>query len=194
MWWPCVGDTVLHTQAPCKEEFDTLDAEHAVNSQPSAIRPFKDWPNCWELPHPCHTLHSATDIHWGYIDLAILAQLRTTWMDHFNSRAPHMINLQLSLGLHLGLTLSAHSCFHPLFQVLTPSALVTQACLTFCDPMGFRLLCPQDSPGKNTRVGCHALLQRIFPTEESDPGLLHCRQILYHLNHQGSPINPKGIP
>ena len=42
MRWPCVGDTVLHTQAPCKEEFDTLDAEHAVNSQPSAIRPFKD--------------------------------------------------------------------------------------------------------------------------------------------------------
>ena len=42
-----------------------------------------------------------------------------------------------------------------------------------------RLLRPWDSPGKNTGVGCHSLLQRIFPTQESNPGLLHCRQILY---------------
>ena len=44
-----------------------------------------------------------------------------------------------------------------------------------------RLLCPWDSPGKNTGVGCHALLQRIFPTQRSNLGLLHFRQILYHL-------------
>ena len=50
-----------------------------------------------------------------------------------------------------------------------------------------RLLCPWDSPGKNTRVGCHSLLQGIFPTQGSNLGLLHCRQILYHLSHQGSP-------
>ena len=42
-------------------------------------------------------------------------------------------------------------------------------------------------PGKNTGVGCHFLLQGIFPTQGLDPGLLHCRQILYHLSHQGSP-------
>ena len=42
-----------------------------------------------------------------------------------------------------------------------------------------RLLCPWDSPGKNTRVGCHFLLQGIFLTQESNPGLMHCRQILY---------------
>ena len=50
-----------------------------------------------------------------------------------------------------------------------------------------RLLCPWDSPGKNTGVGSHPLLQGISPTRESNPGLLHCRQILYHLSHQGSP-------
>ena len=50
-----------------------------------------------------------------------------------------------------------------------------------------RLLCPWDSPGKNTGVGCHALLQGIFPTQGSNPGLPHCRQILYQLSHQGSP-------
>ena len=52
-----------------------------------------------------------------------------------------------------------------------------------------------DSPGKNTGVGCHALLHGIFPTQGSNPGLLHCRQILYHLSHQGSPCdwNVKGL-
>ena len=40
------------------------------------------------------------------------------------------------------------------------------------------LLCPWDSPGKNTGVGCHALLQGIFPTWGSNPGVLLCRQIL----------------
>ena len=43
-------------------------------------------------------------------------------------------------------------------------------------------------PGKNTGAGCHVLLQGILPTQESNPGLLHCRQILYPLNYQGSPF------
>ena len=41
---------------------------------------------------------------------------------------------------------------------------------------------------KNTGVGNHSLLQGIFPTQGSNPGLLHCRQIPYHLSHQGSPL------
>ena len=45
-----------------------------------------------------------------------------------------------------------------------------------------RLLCPWDSPGKNTGVGCHFLLQGIFPTQESNLGLPHCRQTLYRLS------------
>ena len=45
-----------------------------------------------------------------------------------------------------------------------------------------------DSPDKNTGVGCHALLQGIFPTQEMNPGLLHCRQILYCLSNQRSPL------
>ena len=47
-----------------------------------------------------------------------------------------------------------------------------------------------DSPGKNTGVDCHTLLQRIFPTQRSNPGLLHCRRILYRLSHQGSLMFP----
>ena len=46
---------------------------------------------------------------------------------------------------------------------------------------------PWDSPGKNTGVGCHFLLQWIFPTQESNPGLLHCRQILYQLSYEENP-------
>ena len=41
-----------------------------------------------------------------------------------------------------------------------------------------------DSPDKNTWAGCHALLQGIFPSQGSNPGLPHCRQVLYHLSHQ----------
>ena len=44
-----------------------------------------------------------------------------------------------------------------------------------------------DSPGKNTGVGCHALLQGIFLTQELNWGLPHYRRILYQLNYQGSP-------
>ena len=66
---------------------------------------------------------------------------------------------------------------------------VAQPCPTL-QPHGLyptRLLCPWDSPGKNTRVGSLSLFQGIFPIQGSNPGLLHCRRILYSLNHQGSP-------
>ena len=49
-----------------------------------------------------------------------------------------------------------------------------------------RLLCSRVSSGKNTGVVGHSLLQEIFPTQGSNPGLLHCRQILQCLSHQGS--------
>ena len=50
-----------------------------------------------------------------------------------------------------------------------------------------RLLCPWNSPGKNTGMGCHSLHQGILLTQGSNLGLLHCRQIVYPLSHQGSP-------
>ena len=49
------------------------------------------------------------------------------------------------------------------------------------------LYSPWNSPGQNTGVGCLSLLQGIFPTQGSKPGLPHCRWILYQLSHQGSP-------
>ena len=59
---------------------------------------------------------------------------------------------------------------------------------SFFQPHGLqpaRLLCPWDSPGKNTGVGCHSLLQGSFLTQGSHPAFLHYRQILYWLSHQG---------
>ena len=50
-----------------------------------------------------------------------------------------------------------------------------------------RLYRPGNSPGQNTRVGSFSFLQGIFPTQGSNPGLLHCRWILYQLSHKGSP-------
>ena len=57
--------------------------------------------------------------------------------------------------------------------------------------VAIRLLCPWNSPGKNTGVACHSLLQGIFLTQGSNQGLSHCRQILHHLSHQGSPWQNK---
>ena len=83
-------------------------------------------------------------------------------------------------------SLYIYICLH-IYAVL---CLAAQSCLIFCDPMDCSLPGSSvygDSPGKNTGVGCHALLQGIFPTQVSKPGLPHCRWILYKLSHQGSP-------
>ena len=66
---------------------------------------------------------------------------------------------------------------------------VAPSCPTFCNPTDCspcQSLCPWNSPGKNTEVGSHSLLQIIFPTQGSNLGLLHCRQVLHHLSHQGN--------
>ena len=64
-------------------------------------------------------------------------------------------------------------------------------CLTLETPwtVAHHAPCPWDFPDKNTGVGCHFLLQGIFLTQGSNPGLLHCRWILYWQSHQGSPLN-----
>ena len=81
----------------------------------------------------------------------------------------------------------------PVFSPAFHSAVLSlddRSCLTLCDPKD----CSPpdssvlgDSPGKNTGLGCHALLHRIFPTQGSNPALPHCRWGLYWLSHQESP-------
>ena len=70
--------------------------------------------------------------------------------------------------------------------VLWRKPLKTSQCLSLSHVWLFvttSLLWPWHSPGKNTRMGFHSLLQGIFPTQRLNLGLLHCRQILYHLSN-----------
>ena len=52
-----------------------------------------------------------------------------------------------------------------------PGAKSLQSCPTFCDPLDYS--CPWDFPGKNTGVGCRAILQGIFLTQGLNPSVLH---------------------
>ena len=80
-----------------------------------------------------------------------------------------------------------------------PVCMHAQLYLTLCNPMEcdppgctHGIFSPWDFPCKNTGVGCHFVLQGIFPTQGSNPcllGLLHWKQILYHLSHQGNPYS-----
>ena len=66
---------------------------------------------------------------------------------------------------------------------LSRSVVSTLGSVMGCSPPGSSV--HGDSPGKNTGVGCHALLQRIFASKGSNPGLPHCRWILHCLSHRG---------
>ena len=69
--------------------------------------------------------------------------------------------------------------------------LVTQSCPSLATPWTIAHQAPLSlgSSRQGTRVGCHFLLQGIFPTQGLNPGLPHCKQILYPLSRQGSPMN-----
>ena len=69
-------------------------------------------------------------------------------------------------------------------QMWSGKGKIAQSCLTVCDPMDYS---PQNSPGQNTGVGSLSLLQGLFPTQGSNPGLPHWRRTLYQLTHKGSP-------
>ena len=95
------------------------------------------------------------------------------------SSIPLYCYITICLSIHLSMGIWVVFCV----------CLVAQSCLTLCDPMDCNL--PDSSvhgdfPGKNTGVGCHALIQGICLAQGSNPGLAHCRWILYHLSHQGS--------
>ena len=79
---------------------------------------------------------------------------------------------------------------HSVFECVCSVALVMSASLQPYRLQPTRLLCPWDFPGKNTGMGCHALLQGIFLTQGSNLcllWLLHCWWILYPVSHRGSP-------
>ena len=98
---------------------------------------------------------------------------------------PHLTSVRISLIFWLKI-------IFPVFLSLCLLLLVSVSCSVVPDslwPHGLqptRFLCPWDFLGKDARVGCHFLLQGIFPTHGLNPGLPHCRQILYQLSYKGS--------
>ena len=82
---------------------------------------------------------------------------------------------------------------------------VTQSCPTLSDPMDCSLpgssvhgifqasVLEWDAIAFSTGVGYHSLIQGISLTQGSNPGLLHCRQTLYPLSHQGSPMKERNV-
>ena len=84
------------------------------------------------------------------------------------------------------------SCSPLLFN---PSkVLVAQSCSTLCDPVDHQAPLSVEFCSKSTGVRCHFLLQGIFPTQGSKPGLLYYRQIRYRLSHQGAPLPCVNVP
>ena len=99
---------------------------------------------------------------------------------HLSKLFPFFI-FQLNSVKHVGLCCTQKSQVHERKKKSESHSVVSDP----LQPHG--LYSPWNSPGQNTGVGSLSLLQGIFPTQGSKPGLLHCRQILYQLNHKGSP-------
>ena len=126
----------------------------------------------------------------------ILSSLRVHGL-HQGSLLAHFEGLDKHVTTHIhhynitqrGFVTQRSSVLHPFFP--SPNE-VAQSRPTLCNPMDTRLLRPWDFLGKSTGVGCHFLLQGIFPTQGLNSGLPHCKQMLYRLSHQGSfpPPNP----
>ena len=131
----------------------------------------------------------ARDLDWTWIPFSSLSLKLTCLVSKlagYWSRGGHA---SMGVGCTWEISVpSAQFCFEPETEVKGKFA---QSCQTL-HPHGLwpaRLLCPWNSPSKNTGVNSCSILQGIFPTQGSNSGLLHCRQILYHLSHQGKPKN-----
>ena len=158
-----------------------------------------------EFDHTYKYLTNKYKKYSGLCSLWVLHLMQViTWLSRDNNDHISLLNICLSqlsnwlrfmLTWFLGvfkicltiLTIQGFFSVH-LQSSLCVSRLVMSDSLWLHEVGPARLLCPWNSPGKNTGVGCHALLQGTFPTQGSNQGLLHWRQILYYLNYQGFPI------
>ena len=99
--------------------------------------------------------------------------------------------LNLIYKINRGITDVLYTCVCVCVCVCVYTHTHVHACSVVSDSatswtVAHRLLCPWNSPVKNTGLGCHSLLKGIFPTQGSILGLLYFRQILYCLNHRGN--------
>ena len=139
-----------------------------------------------------HQLLEFTQTHVHWVGDAIQSS------HPLSSPSPYAFNLSQHQGLFKWLSSShqvakvlefqlQHQSFQWKFrkaQEISLKVKITQSCPTLWPP---GLYSPWNSSVQNTGVGSCSLLQGIFPTQVSNPGLLHCKRILYQLSHQGSP-------
>ena len=151
---------------------DPLEKEMAIHSNTIA------WKIPWsEEPGRLQSMGSQRVGHNWPTSLSLSFPTDSTKSDKkkpegiFNILLENLNEIPISLGMYAYML----SPFSHVWLFATPWTVAHQ------------VLCPWDSPGKNTGVGCHFLLQGIFPTQRSNPGLPHCRWTPYHLSHQGSP-------
>ena len=112
---------------------------------------------------------------------------RATWMWHLPYLAQGYVNI-CSMAIQMAHSSNLVDCFRQsdIFSELIESENESRSVVTdSLWPHG--LSSPWNSLGQNTGVGSLSLLQGIFPTQGSNPGFLHGRQILYQLNNEGSP-------
>ena len=127
-------------------------------------------------------LGSSLSLEWQTTSCTSFPSL--PYPEDFRSNAGHRsksyINCLTSFNIDLLCMLSCFSCVQlfesrPQWTVAPPRGLSPHP--VDCFPPGSFV--HEDSPGKNTGVDCHAFLQGIFPTQGSNPRLLHCRRLLY---------------
>jgi len=143
-------------------------------------------------------------------------QYRQFWTDNSGSHLAYCTEGFRQIKALLPKASTSRTCLHMAFPVsrlhsphyLTPVSyghskccccwcLVAKLRLTFLQPYELyptMFLCPWDFPGNNTRVGCHFLLQGIFPTQGSNLHHLYWQVNSLPLSHQGSPITPSILP
>ena len=108
--------------------------------------------------------------HWISSSIAINTFQLTLWEPQISSQS--LNNSELGHWFLPGESESESECHSVVSSSLQPHGLYS----------------PWDSSGQNIGSGSFSLLHRIFPTQGSNPGLPHCRQILYQLSHKGSPL------
>ena len=121
-------------------------------------------PRCCPGGGPCSALQAAA----GWAPSGLTCRVELLWQTGVLGSQPPWVQGWDRLGSAASRSLQSCPTLHDTMN---------------CGPPGSSV--HGESSGKNTGVGCHALLQGIFPTQGWNSGLPHCRQILYHLNHQG---------
>ena len=147
----------------------------------------KPWAGLPEMHQGFHPL--ATDEKWDNRQFC----KEVFWNRNFRCLASHCFILSLLIPVtscwYLLSAVHPQRLLHIYWYRIQSYICTLLHCSVVCDslrPHGLqptRLLCPWDFPGKNTGVGSYSLLQGILPAQGANLGLLHCRQILYHLCH-----------